>query len=240
MGLGVPADVSVILPTYEERENIGPLIEGVASVVPGLKEIIVVDDDSPDETWRVAEEKRSSFSALQVIRRTNDRGLTSAIRDGVRASTGDVLVWMDCDLSMRPADIPRLIEAIDRGSDVAVGSRFVPGGADVRDVTLHRFLSWIICRFGHFMLRGMVRDCTSGFIALRREVLQGFSWDANYGEYFLSLISHANAKGFDIQEVPYTLYSRASGYSKTATRPLDFFVKGRKYVWAVLRLRFGR
>ena len=106
----MPADVSVILPTYEEHDNIGPLIEGIASAVPGLKEIIVVDDDSPDETWRVAEEMRGSFAALQVIRRTNDRGLTSAIRDGVRASTGDVLVWMDCDLSMRPTDIPRLIE----------------------------------------------------------------------------------------------------------------------------------
>ena len=240
MGLGVPADVSVILPTYEEHDNIGPLIEGIASTVPGLKEIIVVDDDSPDETWRVAEEMRGSFAALQVIRRTNDRGLTSAIRDGVRASTGDVLVWMDCDLSMRPEDIPRLIEAIHQGRDVAVGSRFVPGGADVRDVRFHRFLSWLICRFGHLMLRGMVRDCTSGFIALRREVLQGFSWDANYGEYFLSLISHANARGFDVREVPYTLYPRASGYSKTATRSLDFFVKGRRYVWAVLRLRFRR
>ena len=59
MGLGVPADVSVILPTYEEHDNIGPLIEGIASAVPGLKEIIVVDDDSPDETWRVAEEMRA-------------------------------------------------------------------------------------------------------------------------------------------------------------------------------------
>lgn len=236
----MPGDVSVILPTYEERDNIGSLIEGVDSNVADLKEIIVVDDDSPDGTWRVAEEMRDRFPRLQVIRRTHDRGLTTAIRDGVYASSGGIIVWMDCDLSMRPSDIPRLIDSIEQGGDAAVGSRYVPGGVDARDVRFHRMLSWLICKFGSMVLRDTVRDCTSGFIALRREVVEGFPWDADYGEYFPSLIAHARAHGFEVREVPYTLYSRASGQSKTATRPLDFFVKGRKYVRMILRLRFSR
>ncbi|MFP6564692.1 MAG: polyprenol monophosphomannose synthase [Myxococcota bacterium] len=235
------AEVSVVLPTFEERDNIGPLIEGVDASVKGLLEIIVVDDDSPDGTWRVAEGMRERFPRLQVIRRTHERGLTSAIRDGIRASRGSVVVWMDCDLSMRPCDIQKLVDAVLQGSDVAVGSRFVPGGRDIRDVRLHRLLSRLICAFGYAVLgRRTVRDCTSGFIALRREVVENFSFDADYGEYFLPLIAHARAQGFAITEVPYTLHPRASGYSKTATHPFDFLVKGRKYVWQILRLRFGR
>ncbi|MCU0690255.1 MAG: glycosyltransferase, partial [Polyangiaceae bacterium] len=154
--------VSVVLPTYEERENIGPLIEGVARHVDQLAEIIVVDDDSPDLTWQRVAELQRRYAQLRLIRREGIRGLTTAIQAGIAAATGDVLVWMDCDLSMGPEVIPSLVAEIRRGYDVAVASRYVPGGADVRDVVLHRQLSRVICTVARLVLVPSFHDYTSG------------------------------------------------------------------------------
>jgi dolichol-phosphate mannosyltransferase len=229
--------VSVVLPTYQEKDNIGPLIARIRSAIADLHEIIVVDDDSPDETWRVVQEL--SYHNVRVIRRTNERGLTSALRDGIAASTGNIVVWMDCDLSMPPEAIPSLLTQILLGQDVAVGSRYVSGGADARDVRFHKLLSWVICRAARLALGGSFRDYTSGFIAVRKSCLTGFAWDDDYGEYFIVLIYYLRQRGARIVEVPYTLVSRASGESKTATNPLGFLVRGRKYVSTIWRLRFG-
>jgi dolichol-phosphate mannosyltransferase len=228
----------VILPTYEEYVNVRRMVEALIEHVPDVHEIIVVDDDSPDDTASVVREMMADIPVLKLIHRTQERGLTSAIRDGVLASTGDPVVWMDSDLSMHPADLPNLLRAIEEGADVAIGSRFVPGGRDVRDVKLHKLLSVIINWFGRMVLKENVRDCSSGFIAIRRHAVAGFGWEGDWGEYFIKLIQHAIQSGFVIAEVPYTLYARTVGESKTATTPLDFFLKGRKYVWTIVKLRF--
>ena len=228
----------MILPTYEERVNVRRMVEALIEHVPDLHEIIVVDDDSPDGTIEVVREMMSELPMLKLIHRRHERGLTSAIRDGVLASTGDPVVWMDSDLSMHPSDLPNLLRAIEEGADVAIGSRFVPGGRDVRDVKLHKLLSVVINWFGRLVLQENVRDCSSGFIAIRRHAVEGFGWEGDWGEYFIMLIQHAIQSGYKISEVPYTLYPRTVGESKTATTPLDFFLKGRKYVWTILKLRF--
>lgn len=227
----------MILPTYEERINVRRMVEALVEHVPELHEIIVVDDDSPDGTADVVREMMAEVPVLKLIHRTEERGLTSAIRDGVLASTGDPVVWMDSDLSMHPSDLPNLLRAIEQGADLAIGSRFVPGGRDVRDVKLHKLLSVIINWFGRLVLKENVRDCSSGFIAIRRHAVASFGWEGDWGEYFIKLIQHAIQSGYKISEVPYTLYSRTVGESKTATTPLDFFLKGRKYVWTILQLR---
>jgi dolichol-phosphate mannosyltransferase len=231
--------VSVILPTYEERDNIGRLISEIRRHVKPLHEIIVVDDDSPDGTWQIVEELAREAPELKLIRRRNVRGLTTAIRTGVEASSGEVIVWMDCDLSMLPEAIPGLLDFVAEGFDGAVGSRFVPGGSDARDVHFHKLLSRIICGFGSTVLQLPVKDCTSGFIAIRREALEGFAWDADYGEYFIALMYWLKTQGRQLVEVPYTLMPRASGESKTATNLLGFAVRGRKYLGAVFKLRFS-
>lgn len=232
-----PARVSVILPTYEEEVNVRRMVEALIEHVPGIHEIIVVDDDSPDDTAKVVRAMMAEHPMLKLIHRTEERGLTSAIRDGVLASSGDPVVWMDSDMSMHPSDLPVLLRAVEEGNDVAIGSRFVPGGRDVRDVKFHKLLSVIINWFGRALLKKNVRDCTSGFIAIRRHAIEGFGWEGDFGEYFITLIQYAIQSGYQIAEVPYTLYPRTVGESKTAATPFDFFLKGRKYVWTIVKLR---
>ena len=93
--------VSVVLPTYDERDNIGPLIEGILDHVQRPVEIIVVDDDSPDGTWQVVQEMAAD-PRIRLLRRMDERGLTSALMAGIHHARGDVIAWMDCDLSMPP------------------------------------------------------------------------------------------------------------------------------------------
>jgi len=120
-------EVSVIFPTYNERDNIGPLIREVRKYAPADTEIIVVDDNSPDGTWRVVEEMQKEVPNLHLIRRMDKRGLASALRDGIAASKGGIIVWSDCDFSMPPARIADLLAAIAGGLDVAVCSLYVKG-----------------------------------------------------------------------------------------------------------------
>lgn len=231
--------VSVILATYNEAENIVPLIAAVRAAVPGPVEVIVVDDDSPDGTWRLAEEVAKTTPDVRVVRRVGERGLTSAIREGIRVATGDTLVWMDCDFSHPPAEIPRLLAELDGGADVAVASRYVPGGADRRDEALHRVLSRTINGLAQRLLDPRFHDYTSGFIAVRRRVLAVTRLEGDYGEYFMSLVFQAMKKGFVVRETPLVNYSRQAGRSKTATNPLGFAVRGRKYLYKVFALAAG-
>jgi len=238
-------EVSVILPTYNERDNIGPLIQEVLKYTPADTEVIVVDDNSPDETWRVVEEMQKSLPNLTLDRRMDKRGLASALRDGIAASKGGIIVWSDCDFSMPPARIADLLAAIAGGLDVAVGSRYVKGGgvqivtgsndtllAYLMSVTLNRFIRGILDRdFG---------DYTSGFIAFRRRVLDKLILHGDYGEYFIDFIYRARKLGYKVGEVPYMCVERRTGMGKTGQKFGDFIRKGWKYVWLTLKLRFTK
>jgi len=235
------ASISIVLPTYNEGGNIGPLIAGIQNCVPGLKEIIVVDDDSPDRTWEIVEGMALVDPRIRLIRRMNERGLTAAIRTGIDATNGDIIVWMDADLSMPPETIPVLLEALDSGHDLAFGSRYVAGGADNRsNVPLHRLLSRFLCRFASFVLASPYRDQTSGFMAIRRSILSNLRLEGDYGEYFISLLYQAQTLGYGIAEVGYVTRPRLSGQSKTASNPVGYLIRGRKYLATVARLRWGR
>ena len=125
--------ISVILPTYNEKDNIGLLIDEINSYLSNNQiEIIVVDDNSPDGTSKIVEEKQKTNPNIQLLCRENKKGLTSALNDGIAKSTGEILVWMDCDFQMPPSIVPELVEKIGDGYDVAVGSRYVNGGKDLR------------------------------------------------------------------------------------------------------------
>jgi dolichol-phosphate mannosyltransferase len=238
--------VSVILPTYNEKDNIGELISRILSSVPGEKEIVVVDDDSPDGTAQAVRSLYGENPAVRLIVRKRERGLTSAIQRGIDESRGDILVWMDCDLSMPPEKIRELVAAIDPGGcDAAVGSRYVKGGADVRTgsgkamLFLHTALSYAITRFASLLLWPGFRDWTSGFIALRSSVIRRMRLSGDYGEYFITMMYGILKAGFKVREVPYVLTPRVRGYSKTATNIAGFASRGVKYLAAVVKLRFG-
>ena len=128
---------------------------------------------------------------------------------------------MDCDLSMPPQDVPRLVRAIvEDGADVAVGSRWIPGGGDQAHGFMARTLSWIINHFAMLLLGSQVHDYTSGFIAARAEVLRRIRLQGDYGEYCIDLLGRAVKLGYRVQEAPYVCVPRASGASKTGATSL--------------------
>jgi dolichol-phosphate mannosyltransferase len=145
---------------------------------------------------------------------------------------------MDCDLSMPPSDIPRLVRAIvDEQADIAVGSRWVAGGADVAHSWMARSLSRIINGLALLALGDKVHDYTSGFIAGRAEVFQTLRLHGDYGEYCIDLLGRAIQAKYRIREVPYRCVPRSTGESKTGANLWDYLRKGRKYVTTIWRLR---
>lgn len=238
------AELSIVLPTYNERENVILLLAELEQVLRIPFEAIVVDDDSPDKTWEAVEKFAESRDNVRLLRRINERGLTSALNDGLKMARGRLLMWMDVDLSMPPAKIPELLRAIDSGADVAVGSRYVSGGGDARAVnlllTVQLMLSKALSILGGWMLGCRFRDWSSGFIVLKRELLDGYELRGDYGEYFIALIYHLIKKRHaKVVEVPYVLIPRERGESKTATNLWGFFRRGHKYLRMMWRARFS-
>jgi dolichol-phosphate mannosyltransferase len=232
--------VSVVLPTYDEALNISDLVDEIRQALKDHElEVLVVDDDSPDGTWRIVEEKARTTPGLRLIRRTNERGLTSAISEGIRRARGDVVCWMDCDFSMPPSVLPRLVAKITQGYDLAVGSRYVEGGRDARDDTGMRVLaSRVITRLSSLLLVRDFYDYTSGFVAARRSVFEQLALRGDYGEYFIDLVFRAHRLGFRIVEIPYECVPRRRGTSKTEAGFFGFFRHGIKYLLVVARLRW--
>jgi len=233
--------VSVILPTYNEKDNIIPLLEAVLHSAQHPTNVWVVDDHSPDGTWQLVAARAASDARVHLIHRTEEHGLTSAIARGIHDSDGDIVVWMDCDFSMPPERIPALVNALVVGSaDVAVGSRYVPGGADVGHSLMAQAFSRVINLAASLLLGFGVRDYTSGFIAARRVVFDRIDLRGDYGEYCIDLLARARRQGWRVVEVPYLCVERQSGQSKTGATLFDYIRRGRNYVAAIMRLALRR
>ena len=232
--------LTVILPTYNERENIPILIAGILDCVRTPVQVLVVDDNSPDGTWQVVEEIAAREPRVRLLLRTTERGLTSAIWAGVQGADTDAVSWMDCDLAMPPETIPLLLDRLNGGADITVGSRYVRGGKDVGHGLMARAFSVTINTFASLLLGWGVRDYTSGFVAARRRVFDKIRLQGDYGEYCIDLLGRAQRLGFRVQEVPYICGARLHGESKTGADVGDYLRKGWKYVVTVLRLAFGR
>ena len=238
--------ICTILPTYNERDNIGPLIERTLAASTMPHKVIVVDDNSPDGTWKVVEKMIDAHNVdgerVVLIRRIGESGLTSAIQRGIDVAlskySAEIVTWMDCDLSMPPEDIPKLVVALQNGADLAIGSRWIAGGADVAHGRTARTLSRIINGYAMLMLGRQVHDYTSGFIAGRAAVFEQIRLHGDYGEYCINLLGRAQQQRFTLVEVPYICVPRTEGESKTGANLWDYLVKGRKYVAAAWRVRF--
>jgi dolichol-phosphate mannosyltransferase len=236
--------VSIVMPTLNEAGNIAALMRAAAAAVrdAGIEcvEILVVDDDSPDLTWCIAEQTVCDGAVVRVLRRMADHGLTPALRAGITAARHDVIVWLDCDFSHPPEFIPQMLYMLGQGFDVVVNSRYTIGGGEDRagkggplQLLLSRVLNWSV----RFMLYPAFSDYTSGFVAVRRPVLQSIPLQGDYGEYFVGFIYRALRKHYRVCELPYFAPPRRSGESKTGSNVWDYARRGRKYLWAVLQLR---
>ncbi|RMF01471.1 MAG: polyprenol monophosphomannose synthase [Chloroflexi bacterium] len=233
--------VSIVLPTFNEAGNIKPLIERTLAALgntPGGVEVVVVDDNSPDGTWRLVEQIAARDARVRLIHRTTESGLTSAISRGIREARGRWVGWMDCDLSMPPEDWPQLAAALAGGADLAVGSRYVPGGGDVAHGFSGRLFSRIINLYAGLVLDWSIKDYTSGFILGKKEVFDQIDLRGDYGEYCIDLLYRARRAGFTIRELPYLCVPREAGQSKTATNVAGYLARGVNYVTTVLKLRF--
>lgn len=236
--------VSIILPTYNEAGNIVELIGALDQCITHPKEIIVVDDNSPDGTWRLVEEAQERYPSVCIERRRKHPGLTRSIQHGIDRARGDIICWMDCDFSHPPATMAQLITHVLEGQDLAVASRYVKGGqyksglqwlgADesALAVLLSRFINMGI----RWSLDPQFHDYTSGFIAARRRVLEKIRLEGDYGEYFMDLMYRAILQGHTYKEVPFISPPRRSGISKTGTTFRQLFRRGTKYVRTLFRL----
>lgn len=240
--------VSVILATYNERENILLLIDAISEQLRGRDvEFIVVDDDSPDRTWELVETRAEEDPRIRLLRRLDERGLTSAINAGIEMAEGEVVAWLDCDFQHPPEKLPELLAELETGRyDVVIGSRFMNEGrrdrrleaasGQPRIVRFHGWLSVAISRLTRAALRVEVTDWTSGLIALPRELVRRRPLVGDYGEYFVVLMYRCVRSGYRVGEIPYTLGVRERGESKSSSSYRSLFAKGSKYLRVVLSL----
>lgn len=208
----------VIVPTYNERANLRPLVDQLLTI-PDLR-ILIVDDASPDDTGQIADECATGNRArIQVLHRHGKRGLGLSYIDGMylalRTDTTHIC-QMDADLSHNPADLPRLLAATEH-ADFAVGSRYIEGGR-IENWPMHRrMLSAFANRYIRAITRMQIHDCTSGFRCWRREVLERLplaSIRSDGYAFIVELAFEAMRAGFTGTEVPITFVERREGASK--------------------------
>jgi dolichol-phosphate mannosyltransferase len=229
--------VSIVLATYNERENILDTIQSIFEHVKDPAEVIVVDDDSEDETWKLIE----NFSDPRVIliRRVDTRGLASAFNRGIIESRGEIVGWMDADMCMPPSMLPDMIRKLDE-YDIVVGSRYASGGQDDR-AFLRVASSRLINGLAQLILGYGIKDYDSGFVVLRRSVFNKVSIiPTGYGAYFMEFLYTCRKKGLTVYEMPYVFRDRAKGISKSAPSLLRFFKTGLQYVIRIFTARLRR
>lgn len=228
---------SLVIPTYNERQHIIPLIHRVAFTLEKVTdtfEIIVVDDDSPDGTWQLAEELAKENSHLRVMRRQGEKGLATAVVAGWTAARGEILGVMDGDLQHPPEVLPALLDSVLKtGVDIAVASRHVEGGGVSGWSFIRRLISWGGASVATFMLPGIlrvVRDPMSGYFLLRRSVIESLHLKPQGYKILLEVL--ARGKYHKVVEVPYLFEERKGGGSKLGFRQyLDFLIHLGRLAW---------
>jgi dolichol-phosphate mannosyltransferase len=233
----------VVVPTYDERATIGSLLEQLLARSDGCH-VLVVDDGSPDGTGRLVAELAASNPRVTLLERRVKGGLGSAYRAGYAhalSTPSDVLCQMDADLSHDPSQMDELLAAVSDGADVAIGSRYVPGG-DVRGWSWPRvLLSRTANRFVRLVTGCPVRDATAGFRAYRATALRSLEVGTTRSEGYafqIEMTLRALALGLDVREVPITFVEREHGRSKLSRAvSREAFRSVLRWGW---RLRIGR
>ena len=211
----------VCLPTYDERENLEPVVRALGEVLDVSRDrVLVIDDGSPDGTGRLADRLATELPWLEVLHRERKEGIGRAYLAGfahVLRADAELVLEMDCDFSHDPRDVPRLIAACEDGADLALGSRWVAGGGTVNWGLLRRLISRGGSLYARLVLGVPVRDLTGGFKCFRRVVLETIDLDAiaarGYG-FQIEGTYRALRAGFRVVELPITFVDRRVGESK--------------------------
>jgi dolichol-phosphate mannosyltransferase len=208
---------TICLPTYNERANIEPMLRALQPL--GVR-VLVVDDNSPDGTGEIADRLAAELDFVSVLHRNRKEGLGPAYLAGFRRALADgaeLILEMDCDFSHDPKDVPRLIAACEQGADLALGSRYVPGGGTENWGRGRRIVSTGGSWYARTLLGVRIRDLTGGFKCYRRRVLERIDLDAVRSKGYAFQIEttyRAIRAGFTVVEVPIVFADRTEGTSK--------------------------
>jgi dolichol-phosphate mannosyltransferase len=209
----------VCLPTYDERENLEPMLRALGAVLGPDDRVLVIDDNSPDGTGELADRLAAELGFVDVLHRPRKDGLGPAYLEGFRralAAGAELIVEIDCDFSHDPNDVPRLVAAA-ADADLVLGSRYVPGGGVENWGALRRAISWGGSLYARLVLGIPVRDLTGGFKCFRRAVLEALPLDdvRSRGYAFqIELTYRASRQGFRVVELPIRFVDRVVGGSK--------------------------
>ena len=232
------AQVSIIIPTYNESNNIIKILESIGNHLPKniLTEAIVIDDNSPDGTGKIVEDYLKSVKdrigyTIDIIHRKAKSGLSSAILHGIQHSSGETIVVMDSDFSHPPKIIPRLVEEINNSDcDIAIASRYIPGGAIKGWTVKRKMISKTATGIAKAGLGINQSDPMSGFFAFRRKIIDGLKIEAIGYKILLEIL--VKTKGVKVSEIPYTFSDRMYGSSKLDTSTMLDYVRS---VWRLYR-----
>src|SRR5438128_11308516 len=228
----------IIIPTYNELENLRPLLQEVFSYSPGC-DVLIVDDNSPDGTGKLADELHNENPHVHVLHRAGKLGLGTAYIAGFKYAIErnyDAAFEMDADFSHDPRYLPDFLEAIEN-ADLVIGSRYIPGGDTPNWSLLRRFISGGGNIFARFMLGIPVHDCTAGYRCYRRKVLESIDLDTIQSQGYafqIELVYRVMKHGFKIVETPIVFMDRRVGKSKMSRK---IVIEGFTYV---LKARFSR
>ncbi len=231
----------ICLPTYDERENLGPMVQAILAAVPQV-EILVVDDNSPDGTGRLADEIAAREPRVHVLHRAGKEGLGKAYLAAFAwalARDHGLVLEMDCDFSHDPRYLPGMIEAAER-ADLVLGSRYVKGGGTVNWGLLRKLISRGGSLYARTILGLRVRDLTGGFKCFRREVLEAIDLptvESTGYAFQIELTFRAVRRGFRVEEIPIVFEDRRVGHSKMSRR---IVLEALKRVWSIRFSRFAR
>ncbi|TGK22221.1 glycosyltransferase family 2 protein [Leptospira fluminis] len=229
-------DVSVLIPTYNEAENINLIVGRVSNILKKENyEILIIDDNSPDGTWRIAEELGENDERIRIIRRMGEKGLSSAVMTGMASARGKYFVVMDADLQHDENILPQMIGDLSSGFDLAVGTRYASGGSVGKWSALRSLMSRFATWFARRFLPIGVSDPMSGFFGLKKEVFDRVENRMNPRGFKILLEILGRSKvALKVAEIPYIFRNRARGDSK-----LDNSVV-RNFLVAILDIRFGK
>ncbi|MEO6863577.1 MAG: glycosyltransferase [Microcoleus sp.] len=234
-----PIYFSLVIPTYNESKNVKSIVEQLSQLldcmIPGNYELIVVDDDSPDRTWEVAQSLIAEYPQLRVMRRSDERGLSTAVIRGWQASRGEVLGVIDADLQHPPETLLQLLAEIQRGADLAAASRHVAEGGVSDWSVVRRFLSRGAQTVGLIVLPGVVgrvSDPMSGYFMVRRSCIAGKTMNPAGYKILIEVLGRGDIRW--IGEVGYVFQERKEGESKVTGKQYI------EYLRHLLILRFAR
>ena len=214
-------ELSIVIPTYNERENIVPLIERIEKCLKDIPiEILVVDDNSPDGTADLAEELGKKYGNIRVLRRGEKLGLGSAVSQGINQSRGKVIAIMDADLQHPPELLPKMLEKIKEGYDVVIASRYVKGGGTVGWSVWRKIISRGAVLLTRVLLPFLssIEDAVSGYFMFKRVILGKTNVTASSYKVMLEILSISRYRS--IIEIPYIFTARSRGNSKLSLKEI--------------------